>query len=241
MRRFVPLLSLAGLLAAAPAAPAATCVFTMSMTSGTDLNNLDFKVDYKNVDAGNIEGTVSKPECTRALGGQTFASFHDDDANQQLLVSFIRLTHFSAPTPLAGCKIFYDQSEPTILDFKVTVTNAARDGEDNNVQPLPTVVVSNVECPGELPEVTTTTTLPPDTTTTTLVGNDERCGFPVTDGIKPAASDALFTLKAAVGQASCALCVCDVNDSGNVSAGDALTVLAVAVGSGPELDCPPCN
>jgi hypothetical protein len=242
MRRFVLPLTFAGVLLAASAASAATCVFTLSMSSGTDLNNLDLTVDYSGTDNGNVEGTATRPECVRAIGGQTFASFHDDDAGHKLLVSFIRLTHFSAPTPLAACKFFYDTLEPLPSDFNVLVTNAGRDGEDNNVVPLPVVAVSKVECPGELPEVTTTTstTLLPDTTTTTITSDGDRCGFPITDGETPAASDALFALKAAVGGATCALCVCDVDDSGKVGAGDALAILRAAVGGEITLDCPAC-
>jgi hypothetical protein len=55
------------------------------------------------------------------------------------------------------------------------------------------------------------------------------------------ASDALFALQAAVGARTCALCVCDVNDSGAVTASDALSVLKVAVGGAAELDCPACG
>jgi hypothetical protein len=241
MRRFVLPLSLAGLLFAAGAASAAQCVFTMSMTSGTDVNNLDFRVDYANTDGGNVEGTVTRPDCVRAIGGQTLAAFHDDDENSRLLVSLVRLSYFSAPTPIAACRIFYDTLEPVPGDFSVTLTNAGRDGGDNNVVPLPTVAVTNVECPGEFPDTTTTTstTLLPDTTTTTLDG-DQRCGFPLTDGEAPSASDALFTLRAAVGGAACEPCVCDVSGDGNVGAGDALSILRAAVGQGADFDCPPC-
>jgi hypothetical protein len=239
MRRFVLPLTFAGLLLAAGTASAAQCVFTVSMTSGTDVNNLDFSVDYSNTDSGNVEGSPTRPDCVRALGGQTLAAFHDDDANSKLLVSFIRLSYFSAPTPLAACRIFYDTLEPEPGDFSVTVTNAGRDGGDNNVLPIPNVVVSKVECPGEFPDTTTTTSTTLDTTTTTLEG-DQRCGFPLTDGEAPSASDALFTLRAAVGGAPCAPCVCDVSGDGNVGAGDALAILRAAVGQGAEFDCPPC-
>jgi hypothetical protein len=238
MRCSVLSLSLAGLLLSASGASAGSCVITVSLESGADINNLDFKVDYSATD-GNVEGTPTRPDCVRALGNQTLASFHDDDANQQLLVSFVRLSHFSAPTPLVACRFFYDALEPFAGDFSVIVTNAARDGEDNNVLPAPQIAVSDVECPGVFPELTTTT-LTDDTTTTTLVAGEERCGFPVSDGEKPAASDALYTLKAAVGSVQCALCVCDVDDSGAVGAGDALVILRAAVGTGASLDCPAC-
>lgn len=241
MRRFVLPLALAGTLCAVPVAFAGaetTCVFTISMTSGIDINNLDFAVNYL-ATGGNVEGTPNRPECVRAVGGQTFASFHDRDDTSVLSVAFIRLSYFSAPTPLAACRIFYDTTEPTPQDFSINVTNAGRDGGDGNVSPKPTLVVSKVECPGEFPSLTTTTTFP-ETTTTTLPG-DGRCGFPLSAGTTPTASDALFVLKAAVGGGNCELCECDVNDSGSVAAGDALTILKVAVGGEAELVCPACE
>lgn len=240
MRRFsVPLASVLLLVLAGGAAaqPANTCVFTIAMTSGTDVNNLDFEVNYKAA-VGNVEGTATRPECSRAINGQAFISFHDDDENSILTGAVIRLTKFSAPVTLAGCRIFYDSNEPIPGEFLITVTNAGRDGEDDNVVPKPTLVVTKVECPGELPEVTTTTTLPE--TTTTLPGGGGNCGVPVSGGDEPNASDALFALKAAVGVGACELCVCDVNSSGSVAAGDALAILRAAVGSETVLDCPAC-
>lgn len=240
MRRFLAPFAAALLLGVAgPAAaqPANTCVFTIAMTSGTDVNNLDFEVDYKAA-VGNVEGTDTRPECSRAINGQAFVSFHDDDENSILSGAVIRLTKFSAPITLAGCRIFYDSNEPIPGEFTITVTNAGRDGDDNNVVPKPTMAVTKVECPGELPEVTTTTTMPE--TTTTLPVGDGDCGVPLSGGVKPNASDALFALKAAVGVGQCELCVCDVNSSGSVAAGDALAILRAAVGSETVLDCPPC-
>ena len=242
MRRLALLLSSLSLLspiaAASPAsaAPANTCVFTISMTSGVDVNNLDFVVNYTALD-GNIEGTPTHPDCAWALNGPAYAAFHDDQAGH-LSVAIIRNTYFSSPIALAGCRVFYDSLEPLPSDFSVQVTNASRDGVDDNINPKPTVVVSAVDCPGALPTPTTTTL--PDTTTTTLPAGGERCGFPVTDGEKPAASDALATLKAAVGTTSCALCVCDINDGGTVGASDALGILRAAVGIETALDCPAC-
>jgi len=244
MRRHVLPMFLAALLgtasgtfSSAVAQPASTCVFLVSMTSGVDVNNLDLKVNYLGT-GGNVEGTPKKPECTLALGGQSFAAFNDNDDTSVLSSGIVRLNYFSSPTLLFGCRIFYDSIEPVPQDFQVTVTNAGRDSGDNNVVPTPTVIVSSVECPGELPTGTTTTTLPQTTTTTFPLG--DRCGFPISNGDTPSASDALFVLKAAVGVAECALCVCDVNDSGEVAAGDALTLLKAAVGAEVELVCPPC-
>jgi len=40
---------------------------------------------------------------------------------------------------------------------------------------------------------------------------------------------------------TCALCVCDVNNSGQVTAADALVALRRAVDANTELSCPPCS
>ena len=53
--------------------------------------------------------------------------------------------------------------------------------------------------------------------------------------------DALIALRTAVGLGQCALCVCDVDESGAVGATDALAVLKAAVGSSVALDCTPCS
>lgn len=89
------------------------------------------------------------------------------------------------------------------------------------------------------------------TTTTTTLPSGGDCGDPVVDGGLVAAvpdgpsvitaSDALYILGAAVGVRSCELCVCDVNDSGGITATDALAALNEAVGLPIVLDCPPCS
>lgn len=86
----------------------------------------------------------------------------------------------------------------------------------------------------------TSTTAIMDTTTSTLFEVRPRpCGDPQPpDGITVV--DALVILKAAVGDGSCELCVCDVDSSGTISAADALRVLRIAVGLPNQLNCPPC-
>jgi len=65
------------------------------------------------------------------------------------------------------------------------------------------------------------------------------CGKPTNStGDLPKASDALFTLRSAVGLFSCDLRVCDGDNSGVVTASDALRILRVAVGQPVTLDCP---
>ena len=65
------------------------------------------------------------------------------------------------------------------------------------------------------------------------------CGKPTNStGDLPKASDALFTLKASVQSATCELAVCDVNNSGTVTASDALVILKKAVSQAVSLSCP---
>jgi hypothetical protein len=78
---------------------------------------------------------------------------------------------------------------------------------------------------------------PPPTTTTTLVPCPAICGDANRDGTITA-TDALIDLRAAVGQGTCELCICDVNSTASLTAIDALAILKFSVGSLCELDCP---
>ncbi len=65
------------------------------------------------------------------------------------------------------------------------------------------------------------------------------CGQPVNRNKPyPFTSDALFSLKVAVGSKACDLRVCDVDNSGAVVTTDALITLKMAVGQAVELRCP---
>lgn len=76
---------------------------------------------------------------------------------------------------------------------------------------------------------TTTTT---STTLVVVVCGDANGNGEVT------ATDAQFTLRAAVGSEECALAVCDANGNGSVASSDALRILQYAVGQPVTLDCP---
>ena len=65
-------------------------------------------------------------------------------------------------------------------------------------------------------------------------------GAPSTSANNVTASDALFTLRAAVGLDTCELCVCDVDGNGSVAATDALATLRLAVGQPIVPACPAC-
>jgi hypothetical protein len=58
------------------------------------------------------------------------------------------------------------------------------------------------------------------------------------DDVDVDASDALTTLRAAVGGEPCGLAYCDVDSSGTVSVVDALAILQIAVGRAVVLSCP---
>jgi hypothetical protein len=68
-----------------------------------------------------------------------------------------------------------------------------------------------------------------------------RCGQPSTTGETPKSSDALAILRSAVGISTCDLCVCDVNESGTKTSGDALLTLRRSVGQNVALVCPDCR
>ncbi len=67
------------------------------------------------------------------------------------------------------------------------------------------------------------------------------CGQPLSTGTSPNTSDALFVLRTSVELEECALCVCDVNESGDVTATDALLVLQLAVGLPVTANCVDCD
>jgi hypothetical protein len=69
-------------------------------------------------------------------------------------------------------------------------------------------------------------------------GGCKACAQPATSGVKPSASDALAVLRRAVGTRGCNLCICDVDNSGNVVATDALLTLKYAVGQDITIGCP---
>ncbi len=253
--------ALAGVFSLAVAASAVagqgqSCVITLSLIDQVAINNLDFKVDYSSA-GGQIEGSGPTAVCRGALGG-AMAAFNDVDATQAIRFSIISLKQFSGQVTLVGCRFSYNVSAPVASDFHISVQVAAQNSEDGNVVPLPRVAVTGIQCPGVLPVPTTTTTsstttttsstttstVPvtttsaPVTTTTVVAG---RCGFPLSDGDRPTASDALYTLRAAVGLAPCASCVCDVDGSTRITASDALAILRNAVGGEVLFTCPACS
>lgn len=72
---------------------------------------------------------------------------------------------------------------------------------------------------------------------TAYAGALQVCGDASGDG-EVKATDAMFTLGAAVGVHACPLPVCDCNASGSVTATDAMDILKLSVGIEVALECP---
>jgi hypothetical protein len=66
------------------------------------------------------------------------------------------------------------------------------------------------------------------------------CGAPVSHACNRTASDALAILRAAVHITTCELCECDVDDTGTITATDALATLRFSVGQAVTLRCRAC-
>ena len=79
-----------------------------------------------------------------------------------------------------------------------------------------------------------------DTAEPYLLLADFDCGDGALNG-GVTATDALAALRAAVGSGECPLCVCDVNDSGSITASDSLTILQFSIGQPVPLTCPDCE
>ena len=78
------------------------------------------------------------------------------------------------------------------------------------------------------------------TFTVDVASTARSCGDAV-NTLDVSATDALFILNVAVGIETGALCICDVDGSGSVSASDALADLLYAIGGPIELQCPACS
>ena len=100
---------------ASSSAQTGSCVFTVSMLSGTDVNNLDFTVNYSGA-AGEVQGSGSHADCVNGLGGSNLFAVNDND-NGVLKVAQARLSHFSGPVTVAACRFLYDSLEPAADSF----------------------------------------------------------------------------------------------------------------------------
>jgi hypothetical protein len=142
--------------------------------------------------------------------------------------------------PLAVCTT--DSLElPTANDLTITLVEQTKADGGAVVPPVPVrLLLPTIEDCGDVFATTTSTTVPTtSSTTTTLLPPGPECGDPTGDSLTTA-TDALFTLNAAVGLRACEPCVCDIDGSAAVTASDALVMLQRAVGQPYEPACPPC-
>jgi hypothetical protein len=153
-------------------------------------------------------------------------------------------------------KVFYRSGDNVTLTptSYEALDDMFSDGVGNDLSDhFPVAVTFDFTVPFTSTTSSTSTSTSTSTTTTTIPSRP--CGDPLALIAGPmlgagegesavyvvAASDALLTLKAAVGSAVCALCVCDVDSNGSVGAADALRVLKKAVGQDIALTCVPCT
>ena len=208
---------------------------------------LDFDVSYGPDDLA-FAGSGAAVECV-LLAGATSAVFEDDDAGK-LAVELDSPTGLSSLiTPLARCTTLSAEL-PTAADLATAVVAQKQAGGADVTPPVPVEMLLPEVDDCELVATTTTTTsttssttsttTPSTSTTTTTTVPVATCGDPTGDSATTA-TDALLTLNAAVGLASCALCTCDIDGSTTVTASDALFILNVAVGQPLDSACPPCS
>jgi hypothetical protein len=201
----------------------AQCHVVFRVDDAHQLGSIQFEADYS-LSGGAIDGSGEDAACVAKI--PALAGLFDVDARSLLAVGLLTPSGFATPADVLACT-FLAPLEPARA-ITVEVIDAATPA-NAPVLPLP-VMSARIECAGATTTTSSTTTIPADV-----------CGKPCTGGRgEPQATDALFMLRAALDLVACAACVCDVDGSGDVSATDALRVLARAVGSGPELDCAAC-
>ncbi|HYC55247.1 MAG TPA: hypothetical protein VEL28_09975 [Candidatus Binatia bacterium] len=132
---------------------------------------------------------------------------------------------FRGPATLARCaaELPHFECPPPLDEFFTSVYEA--EGQDGELEGLPAICPERLDCSEwrcepEGPFVA------------------DRCGDSDDNGLI-VAKDALLALRAAVGIEQCAPTLCDVDGSGGITATDARSVLAYAVGLSVVLDCPP--
>jgi hypothetical protein len=236
--RFLCVLALANAVWAGAVAARLECpvsFFVNEQTSPVALRLIDFGVSYAPPSLV-FPGSGMDVECTNQED-TAVATFDDDDRGR---LDAVFLSDTGIPTLfelLAVCRVRSDQ-----LPGPGSITVVDLVEEDMAGQPVSIPVQILFPTPEDcvtLPTTTSSTSTTTTTTTTTTTPAGPSCGDPTGDG-QVTATDALLALNASVGLASCALCLCDVNDDGVVSATDSLMLLNVAVGQPLSLTCPPC-
>ncbi|HYC54550.1 MAG TPA: hypothetical protein VEL28_06410 [Candidatus Binatia bacterium] len=195
--------------------PERSCDVTFRLNGSNTIAALDWQILYPNA-SGEFAGSAGGVECDTLPSG-TLASYNDIEAQSKVLAALINPTGFATPAGIATCRFIPSGDEdPVASDFQVTVKKATNIAVQD-IQPVPTMTVSKIDCGGVEPA---------------------RCGDANEDG-DVLAGDSLQILQSAVGiDVSCPAFVCDTNDDGDVLAGDSLRTLQSAVGQSIDLHCP---
>jgi hypothetical protein len=224
MKPFLLLAASAALLTATPAAAAeVTCQITFGIGTSVQLSIVSANPSYANA-PGEFKGESTLVECEVLTDASV--SVGDADQARGLSVGIVGVpTAISGPEDMFRCTWIPSSRLPVVSDFDMSEQTAFTPGFQ---QVNPDFHVSDIECDGTIGSTTTTTELPPAV-----------CGDATGDE-KVTATDALVTLRTAVGSASCEACVCDVNSAGGITSSDALAVLRAGVGQPVTLSCGDC-
>ena len=207
-----------------------TFVIEDSRIPPVGITELSFEVAYTPAEL-TFAGHGGEVDCSKLVENAT-ATFTDADAGK-LHASFTSETGLSSLiTPLARCTTL-SESIPVESSFTLKLLEELKLGGAEVTPPVPVEMILP-----ELEDCETVTTTTSTSTTSTL---PSAVCADATGDASITATDALLTLNAAVGLASCAQCACDVDGSAQITASDALFVLNYAVGVPVELECPPCS
>jgi hypothetical protein len=224
MMLFVVLAAIAALLTATPvAAQDVTCQITFRVGTSVQLFSVSANPSYADA-PGEFKGQSTLVECEVLTDASV--SVGDADQARGLSIGIVGLPmSISGPEDVLRCTWLPSSRLPVIGDFDVSEQTAFTPAFQ---EVDPDFHISDIECDGTIGSTTTTTELPPAV-----------CGDATGDG-NVTATDALGTLRAAVGSGSCEACVCDVNKSGGITSTDALAVLRAGVGQPVTLSCDDC-
>lgn len=155
-------------LAASPTHAADSCAVTFRLTTAVELTDIQFDVVYTGSPDAHPADVVDG--CLSLVSNAALA-FNDDVESQILTVGLIRPQLFPGPTDIAACQFAYDSVPPLAADLVVNVTAADTLPEGGGaplpIDPLPDVIVTDIECGAPTTTTTSTTTTTTSTTVTT--------------------------------------------------------------------------
>ncbi|HYC57078.1 MAG TPA: hypothetical protein VEL28_19255 [Candidatus Binatia bacterium] len=227
-RRLVPVagLVISSCIAAVAAPSVGRAIETV--TSSTMSQDLPCSLDLRLYDAREVTRLVfavdffTNATCESAIPGVTITFEHFPRPS---LIATGFPEAFRGPATLATCtaEIPHFECPPELGEVFTFVYEA--EGPGGELKDLPAICPERLDC-SEWP-------CEPEGPFVA-----DRCGDSDDNGLI-VAKDALLALRAAVGLQQCAVTLCDVDGSGGITATDARSILAYAVGLTIVLDCPP--